>query len=58
MKTEITLVEIDDEYIATFRIGSIGYVARIEIETLLPEKIHNHDAVHEYLLNDYLDRVD
>ena len=57
MKTEITLVEIDDEYIATFRIGGIGYVARIEIETLLPEKIH-HDAVHDYLLNDYLDRVD
>ena len=57
MKTNITLVETEEGYLAIFKIGSMGYAAKIEIETILPEGISDED-VYEYLLNDYLDRVD
>jgi len=56
MQTEVELMECDEQPIAIFKIGNIGYVAKIEIETLLPDNMEWDDAV-SYLLEDYEDGV-
>ena len=56
MKTEIEFMECDDQPIVMFKIGNMGYVAKIEIETLLPDGMEWSDAV-SHLLEDYEDGV-
>lgn len=56
MQAEIELMECDEQPIVIFKIGNMGYVAKIEIETLLPDNMKWADAV-SHLLEDYEDAI-
>ena len=53
----IELVEHENGLLAIFTVNGKGYVAKVEIETVVPEGLDDEETV-EYLLEDYEDGVE